>query len=77
MENLNAIIERCEVLSEADRGPFWVRVLRRNGSIANSGANFATTREAYAFVEGLDMAARLFGCRVLLDQSAEDRASLR
>jgi hypothetical protein len=85
-EDLSATIQRVtreqaaediDMTESAYKGPYWVMVLRANGSVANTGTSFATTAEAYAFVGGLDMAARLFGCRVLLSQSADERASLK
>jgi hypothetical protein len=67
-ETLSAVLETREVTSEADDGPFHVTLLRRNGTVANTGCSFATKAEARAFVAGLDMAARLFDSRAFLDE---------
>jgi len=67
MQNFTAVLELRNVVSDVDAGPYWVRLLGPNGTVANTGESFATRAEAIAFAAGLDMMARQQGVRVIFD----------
>lgn len=64
----HAVIRRYEPVSEVDRGPYWVAIFNADGSCANTGTSFASDHDARVFIEGLDMAARLFNARITLQE---------
>lgn len=69
MQNFTAVLELRNVVSDVDAGPYWVRLLGPDGTVANTGESFATRGEAIAFAAGLDMMARQQGVRVIFDDA--------